>query len=129
MGSDWVRIKRRKVCTRDLRHRVTVYKRDLAEPAFGSTDFDETFTQLDEVWAAIQTTNGKTLFNGTMIEESLTHVLWINHRTDVNSENWIELGDGRRLRILDFEDVDEQHDWLLLACQERGPKDKKANLA
>lgn len=127
--NDRIKVKRRKVCIGDLRHRITIHTRDITAPDFGGVDFGETYEPLDNVWAAIETTNGKVRFNGVNQDEALTHAIYLRYRSDVSAENWIELVDGRRLRIIDTEDLDEQQEWLLLACTERGTKDKDANLA
>lgn len=91
-------------------------------------DFGETYEPIGTPWAAIKTVNGKVRFDGVAEDVALTHAVYTRYRDDVTSETWVELGDGRLLDVIDFEDLDERHQFLLLACAEKGSKDKAANL-
>jgi len=127
MSCKIIGIPRRKLCIGDLRHVVILHDRDIQPPGFGDVDFGETFVPLATPRAAIKTVNGKVRFDGVAADVALTHAVYIRFRDDVTSETWIELSDGRLLDIIDFEDLDERGEWLLLACAEKGDKDREAN--
>lgn len=112
----------------DLRYQVTLHDRDISAPGFDSVDFGEVYTPIGTPWAAIKTINGKVRFDGVAEDVALTHAVYTRYRDDVTSETWVELDDGRLLDVIDFEDLDERREWLLLACAEKGTKEKEANL-
>ena len=127
-----IRRPRRKLCVGDLKDRVILQKRTLTEPTFGETEFDESFSLREEVWASIQTTAGKAFFAGVNVGDvRITHRIDIRYDVDVTEETWIELKDdvGTRLDIVDVEDLEERHEWMVLSCVERGPKDQEATAA
>ncbi len=128
MSKDLVKIKRRKVCIRDLKHRITLHTRDIDSPDFGEVDYQQNYTPLARVSAAITTINGKTFFDGVSQDQALTHAIYIRHRSGISSEIWVELKDQRRLKVLDTEFLDERNEFILLLCTERGPKELNANL-
>lgn len=115
--------KRRKICVGDLDSRITLQTRTIKPPVFGETDFDEEFTATQEVWAMINTVEGKTHFNGVETETPISHSIGIRYRTDVTAETWILLSDGRRLDILETQDVEERHEFLILTCTDRGDQE------
>ncbi len=128
MSCKIIGIPHRKICLGDLRHRVILHSRDISAPGFDSVDFGEVYTPIGRAWAAIKTTNGKVRFDGAAEDVALTHAVYTRYRVDVTSESWVELSDGRLLDVVDFEDLDERREWLLLACTEKGTKEKAANL-
>ncbi len=113
-----VQFKKAQVCIGDLRHRVTLFDRDLTEPQFGKTDFDESFTNPVNVHAAVKTLAGKVFFDGVG-DVALTHEIVIRFRKGVTSEKWVTF-ESRRLKVVDVEDIDEDHKYLRLRCTERG---------
>lgn len=118
---------RRKVCAGDLRERIVLQNRDIVEPIFGETDFDEEFSGDREVWAKVRTVAGKTFFDGVnQVDVALTHEITIRYDESVTAETWL-LFEDRRIDIIDVEDFEERHEWMVLACVERGPKDLEAS--
>lgn len=122
-----VRVKRRRYCTGDLRHRITLHLREITEPHFDEVDHGEKFTPIAYPMAGIKTINGTERFDGANVGVSLTHEIVIRFRKGITSETWIELGDGTLLDIVDTENVDEQNQFLVLACTLKGPKTTVAN--
>lgn len=114
-----IRTKNQRVCTGDLKWRVILQNRNIKPPAFGSVDFDETFTTSQTVWAAIETKTGDTLFDGVDTDNKVTHVFYIRFKATVTSETWISF-DGRRFDILNVESLDERKKYLKLTCIDRG---------
>lgn len=98
---------------------ITLQNRNIAAPDAGSTDFDEVFTDVDTVKAILKTQRGKVLFDGVSTDSNITHKVSIEFLTGVTSETWI-LFNGRRLDILDVENVGEQDICLSMLCTERG---------
>lgn len=121
-----VRRPRRKLCIGDLRDRIILQSRDITEPAFGARDFDEDFKQQDGVWASIRTTAGKVFFDGVNTDIAVTHEIRIRYDSRVTAETWIELEDGRRLDVVNVEDLEERKEYLTLLCTERGLGDREA---
>lgn len=103
----------------DMRQRVYIHERAIARPAWGSIDFDETFTGTAR-WAAIKTLGGKRVFDGTGQDEVATHIVYIRFDSSVSSQTFVQVTDGRRFRILQVEDYDERHEFMALLCTDRG---------
>jgi SPP1 family predicted phage head-tail adaptor len=122
-----VRRKKRKVAVGDLRDRITLQNRDIAPPLFGDDEYSEDFEASAEVWAAVNTVAGKTVFNGVGTDVAITHEVFIRHDSRVTSETWIELADGRRLDIELPENWEERDEFMRLLCVDRGSKDKEAS--
>src|SRR5678815_1985353 len=103
----------------DMRHRVILHTRSIRSPAFGSVDFNEDFEGIHK-WAAIQTLGGKMVFGGVGQDPDIaTHAVFIRY-CDVSSQNFIQVDDGRRFKILQSEDYDERHEYIKLLCTDRG---------
>jgi len=103
----------------DMRHRITIHTRDITSPAHGSIDFSETFTGTNK-WAAIKTLQGVTVFDGVSQDANVTHEISIRYDSSVTSETFIQLDDGRRLKILDVMHYEERDDYMVLLCTDRG---------
>lgn len=116
-----IRKKRRNVCIGDMEDEVTLENRDIQAPDFDAVDFDEEFTAPNPpAFALIETVRGKTFFDGTGVEEDVTHWIYISFDETVTSETWVKLYDDRRLDILRVEDLDERSDFMLLHCVDKG---------
>ena len=116
-----IRKKRRNVCIGDMEDEITLENRDIQAPDFDTVDFDEKFTAPNPpAWSLIETVRGKTFFDGTGVEEDVTHWIYINFDVTVTSETWVKLPDGRRFDILRVENLDERSEFMLLHCVDRG---------
>ncbi len=129
MARTIIRKKNRKVCVGDMSSRVKLQSRDITEPAFGDTNFDENFVGTSEVWAVVNTTAGKVIFNGVNADVAISHAIFIRHDPSVTAETWVELEDGTRLDVVNVESLDERGDIMRLFCTERGDKTKGATAA
>ena len=105
-----------------MKSRIVLHTRTLKEPAFGDTDFGLDFEAKAEVWAMVKSVAGKVFFDGVHADVSVTHEIFIRYDHTVTSETWIELDDGRRVDIVNVEDLEERHEYLRLFCTERGDK-------
>ena len=106
----------------DLNTRIILHDRDIRTPLFEQTDFTEKFSKSVEVWANARTASGQTLFTDVNVDVALTHIIIIRFDSTVTSQTWIEL-DGKNIKIVNVEDLDERHEFLRLKCTLRGDKD------
>lgn len=104
----------------DLRHRITLQDRSITPPDDTEVDFDHTFETSAKVWAKVETLSGQTVFDGVSQDETITHRVTIRYRSDVDSQTWILLGDGTRLKILDTENFEERNEFLRFFAQRTG---------
>ncbi len=120
----FIKRKRRNICIGDLDTLITLENRNIQAPDFNTVDFDEVFTEaVPDVWAMIETVRGKTFFDGVNTEKEITHLIYIMFDSTVTAETWVKFSDGRRLDILDVENLDERSDFMLLHCQDLGTKE------
>lgn len=117
---------RRTPCIGDLTQQVRLLARAIQPPVAGATDFSERFTEVAKPWADVRTTQGTTFFDGTTQDIPVTHRVFMRFRADVDTESWIELRGGSRLRVLRAEDLEDRGEWLKLTCTEKGPDSIKA---
>jgi len=123
-----IRRRHRKICIGDLDNLVKLQNRSLTAPSSG-VDATEEFTDFQanpNVYALMETVNGKEFFDGIGTVINITHNIYIGFITGVTAETWIEF-DGRRFDILDVEDLDERKEFLRLICNDRGDKLKVAS--
>jgi SPP1 family predicted phage head-tail adaptor len=123
-----IRKKKQEVCIGDMRDLITLQNRSIQPPVFGSVDFTENFQNSLEVYSLIQTSTGKTFFDGVSTDQQITHTIYIRFDKSVTAETWV-LFEDRRIDILKVEDLDERHDFMKLTCNERGIVDKAASEA
>ena len=117
--------KRRQPCIGDLDTEITLQDRSITPPTT-TVDFSETFTENAIAWAMVNTVRGKTAFDGAEVERDITHEFTIRFLTGVDAETWV-LHNGERYDIIDAEDLEERHDWLVLRCAKLGPTSKAVN--
>lgn len=111
----------------DFGQNITLQKRETLALKQGEVDANVTFTNIATILAAFDTNNrGKTTFDSTSTESSITHEIYMEYRADVDSETWI-LYLGRRIKIIDVENIGELNGILKLRCIERGSDQKKAS--
>lgn len=120
-----LRRKRREPCIGDLDTEITLQDRTITPPTT-SVDFSETFTENAVVWSMVNTVRGKTAFDEAEVERDITHEFTIRFLTGVDSETWI-LHEGERYDIIDSEDLEERHEWMVLRCAKLGPTAQKVN--
>lgn len=123
-----IRIKKRRVCTGDLKEQVVIQLRALKAPQSGSVDFDEEFTTSRAVWAAIETRSGIERFDGVNLISSPSHFIYIRYTADIDVEKWITYKNDR-YEILDVENLEERNEFLLLRCSPLGDKNLRTNFS
>jgi len=120
--------KKRNICIGDLDKRINLFSRSIKAPTNSSVDFDEEFVKEYEKWAMIHTTRGAELFDGVSLTNAFTHKIYIRYEEGITQEDWIEFNNDK-YDIVDVEDLEERHEFLLLKCKIRGDKDTLANFA
>jgi SPP1 family predicted phage head-tail adaptor len=111
----------RQFCLGDLDKRIIIKNRSIQVPEFKDADFTEKFDGDKEVWANIKTTSGQTIFV-VNTDVAMTHMIGIRYDPSVTSESWVEF-EGNNLKILTVEDIDEEHEFMMLRCTKRGDSD------
>ena len=123
MSKTLIRRPWRTFCVGDLRDQILLQDRSIQAPDFDLVDFTEKFDDLGGVWASIKTSGGKTIFDDHQQRDHLvTHEVVMRFDSRVTSETWLLLADGRRLDIINTENLEERDSWLILQCSDRGPK-------
>lgn len=120
-----IRRRKRQPCIGDLDTLVYLENRTQTPPQFGTVDFTEEFTPASNgpVWALVNTVRGKEYFDETGVGTQITHEMVIRFDETITDETWIRMEDGRRIDILNFEDLDERHEWLYLQCTDKGKRE------
>ena len=98
---------------------ITLQNRDIVPPIFGSSNFDENFSNDQNVQAIIKTVLGKTFFDGVNTETNITHEIRIKYLAGVTAETWI-LFNSKRFDILSVTNCCEDDRILILTCCEKG---------
>ncbi len=128
MSCKIIKAKSTKVCIGDMRHKIKINVRTLTPPSNGDVDFDEVLSGTVEVWAALITTSGKEVFDGTNLKGIATHIFYIRALTGQTAEDWVEFK-GEYYRILSVENYREDDRFQELMCNVRGDTSLPVNLA
>lgn len=124
-----IQIKKREVCIGDLDKLISVTVRNINSPLDdGDVDYFTTLTDPVTLWAAIDTTPGETIFDGSNIGTDVTHRFYVRYIPDITFERMVTFL-GRNYRILDVENLDGRNEFYLLRCTVRGVNTLPVNLA
>lgn len=129
------RINRRKICAGDLRHRITLLRRELQEAGVDDNEPQQVFTTLLSAKAGVRTFNGFSgtpLFDGVSVEERPTHSFIMRRNSiteNVDDGNTFILLDGRYFRVIRRTIVDEDRYYVDISARERGDITRSANEA
>lgn len=123
-----IKVIRSKICIGDMDQQVDILKREILPPGIGEIDPQIVFTSILKPWAAIKTSSlsggASRRFDGINIADQPTHDIFINYDYAIwpldSDNNFIRLEDGRRLRIIGVEDINEQKLTIRISCTERG---------
>lgn len=117
-----------KICIGDMRHKIKINVRTLTPPSNSDVDFDEVLSDEKEVWAALKTTSGKEVFDGTNLKGIATHIFYIRALAGQTAESWVEFK-SEFYRILGVQDFREDNRFQELMCNVRGDTSLPVNLA
>lgn len=115
--------KRRRVCAGDLDSRVKIENRSQVPPVYGAADAAFAFGAVSGdgyVWAKVETSSGKTVFDGVSFDRRITHRVTIRQLAGVTAQSWVLLADGTRLDVVQVETFDERGQFMDLLCDARG---------
>jgi len=103
--------------------------RAIKNPTLNTTDFDETFTKVQDIILAFDTDdNGKTTFDSVGIEQAKTHEGYFEYVSGVTSEYFI-LYNNRRFKIISIENIGELNGIYKVNLVELGSTSKEASKA
>ncbi len=121
--------RRQRVPVGDLDTLIWVEDRTQVAPAFGAVDADHDFDphpSAVQVWARVETTSGKTIFDGVATDRKITHRIVFRFLFGVTAQTWLRLQDGTRLDIVDLTDLDERGEFVQAMCEATGSDTKLA---
>jgi len=111
-------------CISDFRNKATIETREISQQKFGETYPEETFTVLFTGYFRVQTVEGTARFAGVNIDKEATHLFVARWRATINNLDgagaYFMRSKGRLYRVLKITNVDEQDDFILFQCTERG---------
>lgn len=114
----------------DMRERISLNLRNIQEPDFGSANFEQTFTEIVEVWAFVKTFDavgsGQKIFDDVDIGSQPTHLFVIRYYPDLTSEEVIKWMDNN-YEIVKIIDPEERHEYLELYSKLLGDENLEAN--
>lgn len=123
-----IRRKHRQICIGDLDELITLQDRNITPPLSG-VDATEDFTDANpNVWAMLETVTGQTMFDDTGTERDVTHKFIVRFIEGITAETWITFN-NERFDILDTNDLEERHEFILLRASNRGITTNLANHA
>lgn len=100
----------------DLRHRLVLEEAVRSDDGVGGAI--ESWTALDEVWAAVRPISGQEREAADQIASRVTHEVWVRYRTGVKPEMRFRGGE-RVFEIHAVIDAAERHRFLRCLCEER----------
>lgn len=128
MGCKPISLKSRRICVGDLNNRITLQLRTMTGNNYASVENTETFSNIAEVWGAVETTRGSQLWDGAEISNPFTHNVYIRYRDDVDFTKWLDFG-SQKYDIVDVENLEQSNEWLLLRCILKGTNTKAGTYA
>ena len=120
-----IRGQKRQICIGDMDKLITLQIRDIKPP--GTLDaanqfyFTEGFSNTvnPTVYARVKTVRGRTAFDNTNTERTVTHDIGLYFDAEITAEIWIDF-EGTRLDIITVENLDNRSEFMLLECTDRG---------
>ena len=120
--------KLRKLSIGDMKTPVIVHSTDITAPSVG-VDFGREITPLiDPYFVKVTTLRGVTIFDGSNIEQFVTHEFAGRFDERIDEKMFIEHA-GKYYRIENVEEYEEDQMYTVLLCTERGEKDLEVNEA
>lgn len=129
-----IQAKRRRVCIADLDRQISIQNRAIQSPT-NEPDYTELFSAgsstssglvAGDVWAMIESTAGKTVFDTTGVERVVSHKITTRFFDGVTAESWI-LFNGNRYDVVSVENIDERGEYMVMRCVFRGVSTSSVN--
>ncbi|MFC3816566.1 hypothetical protein [Lysobacter sp. GCM10012299] len=123
------RIKHVRLCSADLRHQIDIVRRSLS----GVTPADIGASPVEFVpvvlgrWAGIETVQGTSRFTGVNINPKATHLFYVYYDPALSlhlehGNSFVQF-EGRNMRVLEVTEFNEQKEFTIIQCTERGEGD------
>jgi len=119
-----------KVSTGDLRERIKLEIRVTNPPQYGSGEYQESYTELNEVWAKVETLGfqiGVKEFNEVNIEDRPSHRFTIRYIANINSFDHRIRYRSEFYEIIRPSNPEERNEYLTLYCKKAGNDSLGAN--
>jgi hypothetical protein len=126
------RFKKTQLCRGDLRHRIQIVSRALQPANYNQTEPQELITVLYTVSAGIETLRGTSKFDGVNIDQKATHLFYIIYSSryeNLEHGNNFVKHRGKLYRLLNTTEFNEDRQFFILQCTERGDETLEANQA
>jgi len=126
---DKKRFKRTLLCAGDLRHKLTLQTRALQYLSPDQTSPEEEFKDVLKLSCAVETVSGTSKFAKVNINDDASHLFYVRYSktvADIEVNNNFILFEGRRMKILEVTNNDEDKRFIIIQCTERGCSDKEA---
>lgn len=115
----------RKEAIGDLRDCISIERRSIGAPSFGSASFVESYVQIVETWAKVETKFNARIFDGVAIDDMPSHKFTIRHRDGITSEDRI-VWKGDIYKIIRLDNFEGRDEYLELYCAISGDENKEA---
>lgn len=113
----------------DMRHRIELQVRDIQGISnINDVSYTEKFTTTFTRWSALYTVKGEEIFDGVNLTKLDTHHFIIRRIIGLTEEKWVKY-QGRLYDIIDIDDYDERHLFMLIRTRLRGISTLQANQA
>lgn len=113
-----------KICVGDLKKKCTIETRSISDQNFGVTKPSINFSVLFTGYFLVQTIQGTKRFSGVNIEKEATHIFVCRWRASISNidgagEHFLRQS-AKLYRVLRITNINEENDYLLFQCTERG---------
>jgi len=113
-----------KICISDLNRKGSIELRSVRSPKFGESKSTIVFSVVAQAYFKIVTVTGSKRFSGVVIDKKTTHLFTTRWSPSLNNidaagEHFIK-HDNRYFRVMTITDFNEQKQWLIFQCRERG---------
>jgi len=124
------KVKRRplkKISIGDMNQRVSLFCRSIKGAAYNKASLSESYSKIADVWSKVESIgSGFQEFAGIDISQAATHIFVIRFRDDVTTETVIQF-DGSNYEILNKDDPESRHEYLILTSRLKGKKELEAS--
>jgi len=119
------KFKRTLIRSGDMKHRITLQSK-VATPPGSGVDLTEVFTDVCNVFAALEIVNPKVPFDDINTDLGITHRFYIRHVSGVTLDNWV-LHQLTRYKIAQIVNLNGLNDFLRLDCNLKGLEANEAS--
>lgn len=118
----------RRICAGSLDKLIEIKARKIKAPNADTVDYGLEFSDLQKVWAMLETVPNVAIFDGTNTERTVSHLWYIRYIPGITFENWLKFKE-QYFDIVTVENFEERDEFYLLRCNVRGDATKPANFS